>query len=131
MYDQINDMITRIRNGQKVGLKEINLFKPTSKLCIKILYLLRKEGFISNYKINNLYSLEISVKLKFNTIGKPAITTINTISKPGKRIFIKNKNLWNIKSGQGIFILSTPKGLVTHLEAKMLNCGGELLVAVF
>lgn len=130
MRDQISDMITRIRNGQKAGKKYVKLYNPTSTLCIKILQILQAEGYIYYYKIENYNPLQVSVFLKFNLLGKPAINNINQISMIGKRIYIKNKNLWNIKQGYGIFIISTPKGLMTQVDAKINNYGGELLLHI-
>jgi small subunit ribosomal protein S8 len=131
MRDQIGDMITRIRNGQKVRFSEVILYTPTSKLCIHILNILRTEGYVHNYKIKKIHPLQVSVILKFDSVGKPAIKNIYQISTIGRRIYIKSKNLWTLKSGQGLFIISTPKGLMTNRDAKINNYGGELLLNVY
>lgn len=131
MTDQISDMLTRIRNGQRSGLYKISLYKPSSIFCIKILNILYKEGYIRGFSIKDLTSLHIEVFLKYDNFGNPSIKQINRISKPSRRFYSNIKTLWNIKSGLGIFILSTPKGVMTHMDAKILNYGGEIICSVY
>ncbi len=130
MKDQLSDMLTRIKNGQKSGLFKIKLFKPTSNLCLEILNILYNEGYIRGYTIKANRPLEVEVFLKYTLTGTPVITKINRISKPSRRIYLSVKSLWNINGGSGIFILSTPKGLMTDKEAKFLNQGGEILCSI-
>tara|TARA_B100001142_G_scaffold300436_1_gene325209 strand:+ start:33069 stop:33464 length:396 start_codon:yes stop_codon:yes gene_type:complete len=131
MRDQISDMITRIRNGQKAGLFKIKLYTPSSTVCINILNVLYKEGFIRGFKINSKHPLSVEVLLKYDSFGYPAIKQISRVSKPSKRVYTNIKILWNLKAGLGIFILSTPKGIMTHFDAKILNYGGEVLCSVY
>ena len=131
MQDQISDMLTRIRNGQKANLEKISLFVPTSKICLKILIILYREGYIKSFNIKKYNPLHIEVFLKYDYVGQPIIKNIQRVSTLSKRIFVKNKSIWNVKSGQGLFILSTPKGLLTLTDAKILNCGGEVLLSVY
>lgn len=130
MIDQVTDMLIRLQNGQRKGLNSIQLAKPTSKLCIHLLDLLQREGYIYSYKINTSKPLSVTVKLKYTLMGEPAITKIVRISKPSKRVYTNTKSLWNLNSGMGIFILSTPKGLMTDLDAKIANQGGEILCSI-
>jgi small subunit ribosomal protein S8 len=133
MRDNLSDMLTRIRNGQKAGLMEIPLFAPTPKICVNVLNILYKEGYIRGFhkKYNkNKKSLEITVLLKYDTEGTPVIKSIERVSKPGKRVYTSINPLWKMKLGLGIFILSTPKGILTDLDARILNIGGEVLCFV-
>jgi small subunit ribosomal protein S8 len=131
MEDQISDMVTRIRNGQRVGLFKISLYNPSSTICIQILNILYKEGFIRGFKIKSNHPLVVEVLLKYDAFGNPAIKQISRLSTSSKRIYVNIKMLWNIKAGLGIFILTTSKGLMTHLDAKILNHGGEVLCSVY
>jgi len=131
MKDNISDMITRIRNGQKSKLAKVVLFWPTPKICLKILNILKKEGYIRGYK----YILEdnktkIIVLLKYTSFEKPVITKITRISSPGKRIFVKSTAFWKVNTGLGTYIVSTVQGLHTDTENRFLNLGGEVLLYV-
>ena len=128
MKDNISDMITRIRNGQKANLFEVLLFWPTPKICINILNLLKNEGYIRGYRniiVNNKQC--ISVLLKYTEFQEPIIKKIRRVSTPGKRIYVKSKSFWKINNGIGVFIVSTPNGLHTDAENRFLNLGGEVL----
>jgi len=128
MKDNISDMLTRIRNGQKANLLEIELFWPTPKFCIKILELLQKEGFIRGIRFTVINDKRfVTVLLKYSEIQKPVIKKIERISKPGKRIFSTSKLFWKINNGKGIFLISTPKGLITDNIARLWNLGGEVI----
>ena len=130
MKDKLSDMLTRIRNGQKSGLLQIKLYKPSSNICLQVLNILHKEGYIRGFKINTIKPLKITVYLKYTYFGTPVIREIKRVSKPGRKFYTSIKPLWNLKSGLGIFIISTPKGLMTDLDAKILNQGGEILCSV-
>lgn len=131
MNDQISDMLTMIRNGQKIGLLKVNLYTPSSIKCIAILNILYKEGFIRGFIINSINPLTIEVLLKYDSFGNPVIKQINRISKPGRRFYSNIKSLWNLNAGLGIFIITTPKGIMTHLDAKILNYGGEIICSIY
>jgi len=93
MKDNISDMLTRIRNGQKASLLEVLLFWPTPSICLKILTVLQREGFIRGFKKVFVGDKQyICVLLKYNTFQTPLITKIERISKPGKRIYCKVNN---------------------------------------
>ena len=130
LVDPIGDMITRIRNAQMRLLDKVIL--PSSKFRVKILDVLKQEGYISNYKllsdINNKNN--ISVDLKYNN-GLPVIKEIKRVSKPGRRIFSSADGLPKINNGLGIAIVSTPKGVMTDLDARKQRVGGEIICKVF
>jgi small subunit ribosomal protein S8 len=131
MKDNISDMITRIRNGQKAGLLSIPLFWPTPKFCLKILDLLQQEGFIRGYKKILLnQKIFYFVLLKYTEEQVPTIKKIERISKPGKRVYSSSKNFWKINNGCGLLIISSPKGLLSDNKARIFNQGGEIILYI-
>ena len=90
--------------------------------------------FLGNGKLidsNFTISKTIEVLLKYDSFGNPVIKQINRISKPGRRFYSNIKSLWNLNAGLGIFIITTPKGIMTHLDAKILNYGGEIICSIY
>ncbi len=130
MINQLTDMLTRIKNGQQKGLQSITLYQPVSKLCFQLLKILQREGYISGFSVQSTQPLSIKVKLKYTLSGAPVIYKLNNISKPSRRIYVNAKSLWNLNSGLGVFIISTPMGLMTDLDAKLVNQGGEVLCSI-
>jgi len=130
LSDPIGDMLARIKNAQKRNHKKILL--PSSKFKVKISDVLKKEGFIIDYKVNenkeNKSNLEINLKYNY---GSPVISTIERVSKPGRRIFSSAESLPKINNGLGIAIISTPKGVMTDIEARKEKVGGEIICKVF
>ena len=128
--DPIGDMITRIRNAQMRLLSSVKI--PSSKFRAKILDILKKEGYISDYKVlsdlNNKGSL--SVDLKYNN-GSPVIKEIKRVSKPGRRIYARANSIPKIQNGLGLAIVSTSKGIMTDDEARSQKVGGEIICRVF
>jgi small subunit ribosomal protein S8 len=128
--DPISDMIARIRNAQMRLLRDVII--PKSKFRIRILEVLKQEGFISDYKIlsdsNNQDIL--SVDLKYSN-GLPVIKEIKIVSKPGRRIYAKADSIPKIQNGLGLAILSTSKGIMTDSDARNQNVGGEIICKVF
>ena len=128
--DPIGDMITRIRNAQMRLLNKVQI--PSSKFRVKILEVLKQEGYISDYKIlsDTKNKNTISVDLKYNN-GLPVIKEIKRISKPGRRIYAKATSIPKIKNGLGLAIVSTSKGIMTDNDARNQNIGGEIICRVF
>jgi small subunit ribosomal protein S8 len=124
MTDYLSDMLTRIRNGQHVS--KISIKQRKTKLCLSVLDILWKEGFIRGYNYNDENQNEVNILLKYYK-NLPVIKKIETVSKPGKRIYSSSKILWHINNDLGIFILSTPKGVISDSQARKLNVGGEIL----
>ena len=129
LSDPIGDMIARIKNAQSRNHKKVEL--PSSNFKVKIAEILKNEGFVKDFKVNseknkNLLSLE----LKYHS-GNPVINTFERVSKPGRRIFSSAKGLTKIKNGLGIAIVSTPKGVMTDLDARKQRVGGEIICKVF
>ena len=130
LSDPIGDMIARIKNAQLRNHKIIKL--PSSKFKAKIAEVLKNEGFIIDYKIESKESntYDLLINLKYNS-GSPVISTIERISKPGRRIFSSAQSLPKINNGLGIAIISTPKGVMTDIEARKQKLGGEIICKVF
>jgi len=129
LSDPIGDMIARIKNAQLRNHKKVQL--PSSKFKVKIAEVLKSEGYIIDYKVStesNKSHLEIS--LKYNS-GNPVISSIQRVSKPGRRIFSRAESLPKINNGLGIAIISTPKGVMTDIDARKQKVGGEIICKVF
>ncbi len=129
LSDPIGDMISRIRNAQMRNHKKVQL--PSSKFKVKIAEVLKDEGYIIDYKISselNKFKLEISLKY---SSGNPVITTIQRVSKPGRRIFSSVESLPKINNGLGIAIISTPKGVMSDINARKQKVGGEIICKVY
>ena len=129
LTDPIGDMIARIKNAQVRNHKKVDL--PSSKFKIKILDILKAEGFIIDYKINDENNKStIKVDLKYHS-GNPVISTFQRVSKPGRRIFSSAESLPKINNGLGIAIVSTTKGVMTDIDARKQKIGGEIICKVF
>lgn len=125
--DTIADMINSINNAQAVCKEQIVVF-PYSNFKFNILQVLKDEGFILDVqKKGRLASRRIVVDLKYDENQAPLISKIKIVSKQGQRIYSKASELKNVKSGYGISIISTPKGLLTNKEARKQKLGGEII----
>jgi len=130
LSDPIGDMIARIKNAQIRNHKKLEL--PSSNFKVKIADVLKNEGFIIDYKVNKkeFNKTDLMINLKYNS-GSPVINTIERISKPGRRIFSSAQSLPKINNGLGIAIISTPKGVMTDIDARKKKLGGEIICKVF
>jgi small subunit ribosomal protein S8 len=136
MLDPIADMLTRIRNAQRAGLKEVRM--PFSKLKMSIAKILEERGFIELAIKENVAESAMSVLkivLKYekisNTQNDPAIREINRISHQGQRIYIKKTGIKRVKNGYGISIISTSKGIMPGDKARKMGLGGEIICEVW
>ena len=128
MTDPIADMLTRIRNAQSAGQKEIKM--PSSNLKKAILKILKEEGYIEGFQEDsNHKKLSISVTLKYFN-GEPVISSISRVSKPGLRNYKSKDDLPKVMNGLGVAIVSTSKGVMTERTARMAGVGGELLCVI-
>lgn len=127
--DQIADLITRIRNAIMVGKTEIRV--PTSKLKVAVCEGLKKSGYIASYDLEKSEPRDI-LHVVINEEGKTTtINEITKISKPGRRVYTSVEDIPVVKSGRGIVLISTSKGIMTGQEAKKARLGGEILVKVY
>ena len=130
LMDPIGDMFTRIRNGQMRSLDNIKV--PASKFRLKILEVLKSEGYINNFLIENSKNnkKDLKVNLKYFE-GSPVIKEIKRVSKPGRRVYSRASSIPKIQNGLGLAILSTSKGVMSDSEAIKNNLGGEVICRVF
>ena len=128
--DPIGDMLTRIRNGQMRSLSNISV--PFSTFRSKILEVLKKEGYIINFKIDKDKENKkfLFVDLKYYE-GRPVIREITRVSKPGRRVYSRANSIPRVHSGLGLAILSTSKGVMSDSEAIKNNLGGEIICRIF
>ena len=129
LTDPIGDMIARIKNAQMRNYKIVKL--PSSKFKTQIAEVLKSEGFILEHKISQIKNKQIlEITLKYSS-GNPVISSIQRVSKPGRRIFSSAESLPKINNGLGIAIVSTPKGVMTDIDARKQKVGGEIICKVF
>lgn len=128
MKDFLSDMIARIKNGNVASLPYVELHPKTTRVCFEVLNVLYQEGYIAGYGMDQNKGY---VYLKYSPSGISILGGIFRVSKPGRKIFLSSNALWKPKSGRGIFILSTSKGVLTDKEARLANVGGEVLCCCF
>lgn len=132
IIDPVADMIVRIKNAN--SRKHKTVLMPHSKLKMEILAIIKKEGYISEFKIveneQNKVKKEILVTLKYKG-NERVITDIKRVSKPGLRIYTSVTSIPSVQSGFGVAIISTSKGLLTDKEARKENVGGEVLAYIW
>ena len=127
--DPISDMLTRIRNANRVGRRLVMI--PKSKICTGIAQVLKEEGYIEEFDpIDDGKQGQLRVKLKYSLTGEKVIHAIDRYSKPGCRVYRKVDDLPNVLNGMGIAVVSTSKGVMSDRKARESNVGGELLCTV-
>lgn len=128
--DVISDFLSRIRNAQERKKEVIEM--NSSKMLISIADILKQEGFISDYSVEEVESNNIlTVTLKYSLTGIPAITDLIRVSKPGIRKYRGYKEIKTVRNGMGISILSTPNGVITGKDAITQKVGGEYLCDIW
>lgn len=127
--DPIADMLTRIRNANRVGRRMVLI--PKSKICTGIAQVLKDEGYIDDYDVvDDARQGQIRVKLKYSMSGGKVIHVIDRASKPGRRVYRGVKELPTVLNGLGIAVVSTSKGVMSDRKARESGVGGELLCTV-
>lgn len=130
MSDPLGDMLTRIRNAQHARMTSCTA--PGSNLRANVLEVLKREGFIRGYSREEVRTgiAQLRIELKYNE-GQPVIKEISRVSRPGRRVYSRIKELPRVYNGLGVSILSTPRGVMSDVEARAANVGGEVLCRVF
>jgi small subunit ribosomal protein S8 len=130
MSDPLGDMLTRIRNGQRAGLKKVS--SPSSRLRVNVLDVLKNAGYIRDYSesANENGQPEITIELKYDS-GEPVIKELHRVSKPGRRVYSGSQDMPRYYNGLGLTIVSTPHGVMGDQQAREENVGGEVLCQVF
>ena len=130
MTDPIADMLTRIRNGNMVDREAVNI--PSSRIKVGIAEVLKKEGFIKDFKIiPDEKQGVLRVYLKYGPLNQKVINHIKRESKPGRRIYKRVEDIGKVLNGIGIAIYSTSKGILSNKECKENNIGGEHICTVW
>ena len=130
MTDPISDLLTRIRNAQLA--KHDRLDVPASKLKLEVVKLLKEEGFVKNFReVEGSPVGKLRIFLRYSAEGVPAISHLERISKPGRRVYRGAAEIQPIRNGLGIGIVSTSQGLLTDTQARDRRVGGELLCEVW
>ena len=133
--DPISDMLTRIRNGIMAGHRAVTM--PSSKMKTAIVRLLKEEGYIEDYQVveyDEQPRYRLIVRLKYvgeRRSRRPVITGLRRVSKPGRRVYTRAKDIPWVRSGMGVAILTTPKGVLTGQQARRLGVGGEIICYVW
>lgn len=130
MSDPLADFLTRIRNGMQANFTLVDI--PLSKLKVRVADVLKKEGYIANYHVDEQgVQGTLTIDLKYGPNNEKVITGIRRVSKPGLRQYTKSDAIPQVMSGLGVGILSTSHGVISDREARKLNVGGELLCEVW
>ena len=130
MSDPLGDMLTRIRNGQRVNKQVVRC--PASRLRANVLDVLANEGYIRGWRrLEDVPARPfLEIELKYHE-GGPVIREIDRVSRPGRRVYSSIRDLPRVYNGLGISILSTPRGVMSDAAARAANVGGEVLCRVF
>jgi small subunit ribosomal protein S8 len=130
MTDPIADMLSRIRNGLQAGHDRIEV--PASKLKVEIARILKDEGFISNYKLQDGdHQGVLRLYLKYTNDGNPVIHGIERVSRPGRRVYRSKGEIPRVLGGLGLAIVSTSRGVLSGTDAVRTGVGGEVLCQVW
>ncbi|MGH1487251.1 MAG: 30S ribosomal protein S8 [Cellvibrionaceae bacterium] len=128
MQDPLSDMLTRIRNAQLVGKTDVVM--PSSKLKVNVAKVLESEGYIDGLSVDGDVKSQLTLRLKYFG-GKPVITEIDRVSRPGLRNYSGKDGLPSVRGGLGVAIVSTSRGVMTDRAARAAGVGGEVLCTVF
>ena len=130
MTDPVADLLTRIRNANEIGKKSVVM--PASTVKVGIAQILKEEGFITSYGVEpGVPQSTLTLELKYGPDGEHVLRSIDRISKPGRRVYTKVGSIPPVLRGMGVYILSTPQGIVSDRTARKINAGGELLCRVY
>ncbi len=130
MTDPVSDMLTRIRNAQRMGHESVRL--PASKLKLRVAEVLRKEGYVESSAFEDVGPQgEIVIGLRYGSGRQPAINELRRVSRPGRRFYVSVDAIPRVKNGLGIAILSTSRGVLVDRDARAQKVGGELLCTVW
>lgn len=129
MTDPVADLLTYLRNANTVGKKTIRM--PASRLKVGVLQILKEEGYIDSFSVEpGTPRSSIKVDLRFGPDGERVMRNIERVSKPGCRVYAKAGKIPQVLKGLGIYVLSTPRGVVSDRTARKINAGGEILCKV-
>ena len=127
--DSIADMFTRIRNGIQARHQRVDM--PSSKLKVEVARILKDEGYISSFKVNEEGKKKVlRIVLRYGADGENVISTLDRVSRPGRRVYCGAKEIPKVQGGLGVNIVTTPRGVMTGKQARRTGVGGEILGVV-
>jgi len=127
--DPIADMLTRIRNGIQARHQRVDM--PSSRLKVEVARILKDEGYISNFKVGEEGKKKVlKVFVRYGSDGTSVISTLERVSRPGRRVYVGAREVPKVLGGMGINILTTPRGVMTGKSARRAGVGGELLCSI-
>ena len=130
MTDPIADMLSRVRNANNAQHDSVSM--PSSKLKANIAEILKQEGYIADYKVEDTkVGKELTLDLKYGPTREASIAGLRRVSKPGLRVYAKSTDLPQVLGGLGVAIISTSQGLLTDRQAQEKGVGGEVLAYVW
>lgn len=130
MTDPIADMLTRIRNANATGKAEVGM--PASKIKVGVAQILQEEGFVESYEVQSAEPIStLMIKLKYGPDGEKVIRCVDRVSKPGRRVYSSATEVPTVLGGLGVYILTTPAGVISDRKAREINAGGEILCKVY
>ena len=130
MTDPIADMLSRVRNASNAFHDSVSM--PSSKLKVNIAEILKKEGYIADFTVNDAkVGKTLDIELKYGPSRERSISGMRRVSKPGLRVYAKSNDLPKVLGGLGVAIISTSQGLLTDREANNKGVGGEVLAYVW
>lgn len=128
--DPIADLLTRIRNAAMVSKKNVVL--PSSKIKAEIAAILKKEGYIKEFKVDKTqFPVSLEIELKYDNSKRSIIEGIERVSKPGRRVYVSCEDIPKVLGGLGVTVISTSKGILTGKDCKNNGIGGEVLLNVW
>ncbi len=130
MTDPIADMLTRIRNGLQARHDNVDI--PASRLKVELARILEEEGYLSGHRQSEAEGKPVlTVSLKYGPAGESVITSLERVSRPGYRVYVRSREIPKVLGGLGINVLSTSAGVMTGRAARQKGFGGEILCQVY
>ena len=131
MTDPIADMMTRVRNANRMKFRSVNA--QLSRVNLEIVKVLKRTGYISGFDVKKDQNKKdiLKIYLKYTDTKERIIQDLQRVSKPGRRIYVSSKKIPKVFNGFGVAIVSTPRGIMTDKEARLQNVGGEIICNVW
>jgi small subunit ribosomal protein S8 len=131
MTDPIADMMTRVRNANRMKFRSVNA--QLSRVNLEIVKVLKRTGYISGFDVKKDQNKKdiLKIYLKYTDTKERIIQDLQRVSKPGRRIYVSSKKIPKVYNGFGVAIVSTPRGIMTDKEARLQNVGGEIICNIW